>query len=297
VSATITDPLAPTSEITVPESAPPTFVLRSFGQTDRGKVRRLNEDHFLIAELGRTLWVHDTSVPQPRKQYSRNRGHILVVADGMGGHQAGEVASALTVASIEGFVLHLLKRVSHIQATDEQTVLKDFQDALRQADALLFEEAAHHPECEGMGTTVTLGFVSGRRLFVVHAGDCRCYLFRGNQLRQLTVDHTLAGEMARRGMIKPEEVCHHHWRHVVTNVLGGKDVGVNAEVQQANLEEEDVVLLCSDGVTEMLNDERIAAILAAEPEPEAACKRLIAEGNEHGGSDNLTAIVARFETA
>jgi protein phosphatase len=218
-----------------------------------------------------------------------------MVADGMGGHHAGEVASALTVASIEGFVLHLLKRVSHIQATDEQTVLKEFQEALVQADALLFEEASHHPEFEGMGTTVTLGFVTGRRLFVVHAGDCRCYLFRRGQLRQLTADHTLAGEMARRGMIKPEEVSHHHWRHVVTNVLGGKEVGVNAEVQQANLEEDDVLMLCSDGVTEMLHDERIAAILGSEAEPETACKQLITEANDHGGSDNLTAIVARFE--
>jgi serine/threonine protein phosphatase PrpC len=296
VSATITDPSAPTVEITVPEPSSPTFVLRSFGQTDRGKVRRRNEDHFLIAELARTLWVHQTSVPQPQKQYSRNRAHILLVADGIGGHQAGEVASALTVASIEGFVLHLLKRVSHIPATDEQTVLKEFQEALRQADALLFEEAAQHPEFEGMGTTVTLGFVTGRRLFVVHAGDCRCYLYRSSQLRQLTSDHTLAGEMARRGMIKPEEVCHHHWRHVVTNVLGGKEAGVTADVQQATLEEDDVILLCSDGLTEMLNDERIAAVLASEAEPEAACKRLIAEANDHGGSDNITAIVARFET-
>jgi protein phosphatase len=296
VSATITEPFAPTVEIPLPESAPPTFALRCFGQTDRGKVRRQNEDHFLIAELARTLWVHQTSLAQPRKQYSRNRGHFLVVADGMGGHQAGEVASALTVASIEGFVLHLLKRVSHIQATEEQTVLKDFQEALRQADALLFEEAAHHPEFEGMGTTVTLGFVTGRKLFVVHAGDCRCYLFHSGQLRQLTADHTLACEMARRGMIKPEEVCHHQWRHVVTNVLGGKEVGVNSDVYQANLEEDDVILLCSDGVTEMLDDERIAAILAAEMEPEGACKRLIAEANDHGGKDNVTAIVARFET-
>jgi protein phosphatase len=295
VSATITEPPAPTLEVAPPQSAPPALGLRCFGRTDRGKVRPQNEDHFLVGELARTLWVQQTSVPQPHKQYGRNRAHILVVADGMGGHHAGEVASALTVASLEGFVLHLLKRVSHIQTTDEQTVLREFQEALRQADALLFEEAANHPEYEGMGTTVTLGFVSGRRLFVVHAGDCRCYLYRGGQLRQLTKDHTLAGEMARRGMIKPEEVCRHHWRHVVTNVLGGKEMGVIADVYQADLEEDDVILLCSDGVTEMVSDERITAILVSETEPEAACMRLIAEANEHGGRDNATAIVARFE--
>jgi serine/threonine protein phosphatase PrpC len=285
---------------TVPEmpavdATPSVLAVRSFGLTDRGQVRPSNEDHFLIGELARTLWVRQSSLPQPETQYGRNRGHVLLVADGMGGHQAGEVASALTVESIETFVLHLLKRFSNLQATDEQAVLKDFQAALRQADARLFEEAAHHPEFAGMGTTLTMAFVSGRMLFVVHAGDSRCYLFRAGTLRQLTADHNWAAELARRGLIQQEAVRGHRWRHVVTNILGGGEVGVQVDVHRADLEPGDVVLVCSDGLTDMLDDARIAAILAAEGEPKLACKRLVDTANEAGGRDNITAIVARLE--
>src|ERR1022692_1299893 len=178
---------------TVPEmlavdAAPPALTVRSFGLTDRGQVRPSNEDNFLIAELARTLWVRQCSLPQPKTQYGRNRGYVLLVADGVGGHQAGEIASALTVETIEAFVLHLLKRFSNLEATDEQAVLKDFQAALSQADARLFDVAAHHSEWARMGTTLTMAFISGRTLFVVHAGDSRCYLFRAGTLRQLTAD-------------------------------------------------------------------------------------------------------------
>jgi serine/threonine protein phosphatase PrpC len=271
--------------------------VRSFGLTDRGKVRPTNEDHFLIAELARTLWVHQTSLPQHDTQHGRNRGHVLLVADGVGGNLAGEVASALSVASIEAFVLHLLKRFSNLEATDEQMVLKDFQAALRQADARLAEEAAHHPEFAGMGTTLTMAFASGWTLFVVHAGDSRCYLFHEGKLRQLTEDHTVAAEMARHGIIRHEDVRRHQWRHVVTNVLGGNTGEVQVEVHRVDLEAGDAVLLCSDGLTDMVDDDRIAAVLAAEGEPRVACERLVALANEAGGRDNVTAVVARFEGA
>ncbi len=284
-----------TAPIVLPTQAPPR--VRSHGSTDKGKVRSSNEDQFLIGELARTLWVRQTSLPQPETQHGRNRAYVFLVADGMGGHRAGEVASAMTVASIEAYVLHILKRFSNLQTADEPTVLKDFRTALREADARLAEESAHHPEFAGMGTTLTMAFTSGWKLWVFHAGDSRCYLLRGSQIRQLTVDHTLAGELARRGVIKPEEVVHHQWRHVVTNVLGGGSVGVQTEVQMAELQPDDRILLCSDGLTDMLDDRDIAAILAAEKEPKPACERLIVEANARGGKDNVTAIVACFETA
>ena len=246
-------------------------LVRSFGVTDQGQVRHSNEDHFLIAELARTLWVRQTSLPQPQTQYGRNRGYLFLVADGMGGHRAGEVASALTVASIEKFILHVLKRFSNLRTADESTVLKDFRTAIRLADAELVEEAAHHPEFAGMGTTLTMAFISGWKLFVIHAGDSRCYLLRGGQLRQLTVDHTLVGEMARRGLLQPEQVKQHQWRHVVTNVLGGGSAGVQSDIQMTDLEAGDTLLLCSDGLSDMLNDTRLAGILTAEPDPQTAC--------------------------
>ena len=277
-------------------AAPPCpIAVRSFGLTDKGLVRSTNEDQFLIAELARTLWVRQTSLPQSDTHHGRGRGHLFLVADGMGGHQAGEVASALTVTIIEAFVLHLLHRFSDLELADEQGVLADLQEALRRADARIFEEIAHHPEFTGMGTTLTLALVSGWKLFVIHAGDSRCYLFRGGTLRQLTADHTLVGELARRGVLSAEEARHHQFRHVVTNVLGGGAAGVHVDVLRETLQAGDVMVLCSDGLTEMVADDRIAAVLAAASEPRPACERLVAEAKQSGGRDNVTAIVARFE--
>jgi PPM family protein phosphatase len=285
----------PHPENDVLASPPLPVTVRSFGLTHAGRVRPTNEDHFLIAELARTLWIRQTSLPQTPTQHGRNRGHLFLVADGMGGHQAGEVASALSVASVERFVLHILHRFSNLKAADEQAVLTDLQAALRQADDRLFEEAAHHPEFAGMGTTLTMALVSGWKLFVLHAGDSRCYLFRGGQLRQLTTDHTVAGELARQGIIRPEAVGHHQFRHMVTNVLGGGQAGVQADVLRVDLEARDVVLLCSDGLTDMLGDDRIAAVLTSESDPQATCERLVEEANAAGGQDNITVVVACFE--
>ena len=275
----------------------PAFTVRSFGLTDPGRVRPANEDHFVIVELARTMYVHQTSVPQAKAQYSSHRGHILLVADGMGGHQAGEVASALSVVTIEGFLLNTLKRLFHLKVPEEQNVLKEFQGALRQADARIFEEAARHPELIGMGTTLTMAFAVNWRLFVAHAGDSRCYLFSGGELHPLTQDHTVVAEMVRLGSLTPEGASRHPDRHVVTNVLGGHDPGVWVEMHKLDLEPGDVVVLCSDGLTGMVPDARIAALLHEEREPRRACERLVAEANERGGRDNITVLVARFEEA
>jgi protein phosphatase len=299
-AAAVSQPSSDTEIIpsTAPALPPPVRpAVRSFGRTDPGKVRPSNEDQFLIAELGRVMWVHHTSLSLPQTQHGLNRAHVFLVADGMGGHQAGEVASALTVATLEGFILNVLRRFSNLQDADEQTVLKDFQTALRQADARIFEETAHRPEFKGMGTTLTMALASNWKLFVVHAGDSRCYLFRAGELRQLTTDHTLVGELVRRGVLKPEEATHHQFRHVITSFVGGGERGGQVEVKKLDLQAGDVLLLCSDGLTEMLADDRIRAFLQAEPDPRAACDRLVAEANERGGRDNVTAVVARFEAA
>src|SRR4051812_6662491 len=173
---------------------PPPLAALSFGLTDRGRVRPGNEDHFLVADLSRTLRVRQTSLPQAATQQGRSRGHVLLVADGMGGAAAGEVASALSVETVEAFVVELLRRVSNLEAGDEHGVLADLREAVRKADARIFEKVQERPEFAGMGTTLTLVFVNGRRLFVVHAGDSRCYLFRGGRLERLTEDHTVVAE-------------------------------------------------------------------------------------------------------
>src|SRR5271166_5850555 len=253
------------------------LTVRCFGLSDPGRVRPSNEDRFVLVELARTMHVHETNVPQAKAQYASHRGHLFVVADGMGGHQAGEVASALSVVTVEEFLLNTLKRFFHLQAPEEPNVMKEFQGAILQADARLFEEASRHPEMIGMGTTLTMAFAVDWRLLVAHAGDSRCYLLSGGKLHQLTHDHTVVAEMVRLGTLTPEGASQHPYRHVVTNVLGGHEPGVLVEMHKLDLEAGDIVLLCSDGLTEMVPDARIAAILQEEQEPRGACEPLVAE--------------------
>jgi PPM family protein phosphatase len=278
-----------------PPAAGQTLRVRAWGLTDAGRARVINEDQFLVAELVRTLRVCQTSLSQSGEQSSRGRGHVLLVADGMGGHAAGEVASALSVEAVEGFVLELLRRFSNLAPDDEGGVVRDLREAVRQADERILEEAAARPELAGMGATLVLGFASGDKLFVLHAGDCRAYLLRGGSLERLTEDHTVVADLVGRGAITAEQARSHPRRHVVTSAVGGGQAGVRVDARRVPLEPGDVALLCSDGLTDMLDDGRIAQALTEEPDPERACARLVREANEAGGRDNVTAVVARFE--
>ena len=154
---------------------PRALSVKAFGITDKGKVRTTNEDQFLIAELTKGMRVWQTSLPEPKLQVGEERAHLFLVADGMGGHQAGERASALAVVAIEHFTLNTFQWFFGSNSTEAQKVLAQFQSALSQADARIVEEAADHPELSGMGTTVTMAFHLGAQLCVVHVGDSRAY--------------------------------------------------------------------------------------------------------------------------
>lgn len=283
--------MSATEDTVVSKSRPP-FAVVSFGLSDRGQKRESNEDCFTIAELARTLRVQHTNLPQPGTSLSAQRAYVFLIADGMGGKNAGEVASGLSVATIQDFLLNTLKRFSNLQAAEEQGALRALQDALCRADARIFEETAEHPEWLGMGTTLTMAFAVNWRLFVAHAGDSRCYLYSAGKLQQLTQDHTMTAEMARRGVLPADMALGHRWRNIVTNFLGGTEPGVQVEVDSLDLQPDDVLLLCSDGLTEMVAEEDIAAVLQQEHDPQRACERLIAEANRLGGKDNVTVIVA-----
>jgi protein phosphatase len=267
----------------------PPFVLTGFGLTDRGRRRETNEDCFAVAELARALRVQYTNLPQSETSVSPNRAYVYLVADGVGGSEAGEVASGLSVSTIEDFLLNTLRRFSNLQAGEEQDALLALQQSLREADSRIFQETAVHPEWQGMATTLTMAFAVNWRLFVAHAGDSRCYLFSGGKLQQLTEDHTMQAELARRGL----SVAANRWRHVVTNILGGPKPGVRVELHNLELHPGDTVLLCSDGLTEMISEDRLTAVLEEVLDPQQACERLVAEANELGGRDNITVIVAR----
>ena len=285
-----------TDESVIPLPPRP-LTVKAFGITDRGRVRTTNEDQFLIAELTKAMRVWQTSLPEPKVQVGEEHAHLFLVADGMGGHRAGERASALAVAAIEQFMLNTFKWFFGSNDTEAQKVLAQFESALSQADARILEEAAEHPELTGMGTTVTMAFHLGGQLCVVHVGDSRAYVYRDGELHQLTQDHTLTADMVRRGELRPDQVAGHRLRHVITNVVGGQELGVTVEARAFQVQAGDRILLCSDGLTETVTDEAIAATLDAEPAPQAAATKLLAQANSAGAPDNITLLIVRFDPA
>lgn len=285
-----------TDESAMPMSPRP-LTVKAFGITDKGKVRTTNEDQFLIAELTKEMRVWQTSLPEPKLQVGEEHAHLFLVADGMGGHRAGERASALAVVAIEQFTLNTFKWFFGSDDTEAQKVLAQFQSALSQADARILAEAAEHPELSGMGTTVTMAFHLGAQLCVVHVGDSRAYVYRDGELHQLTQDHTVTADMVRSGSLRPDEVAGHRFRHVITNVVGGQELGVDVEARAFDVQAGDRLLLCSDGLTEMVTNEAIAATLDAEPAPEVAAKKLLAQANDGGALDNITLLIVRFDPA
>jgi PPM family protein phosphatase len=285
-------PMIEESVMSMPQQA---LTVTAFGITDKGHVRTTNEDQFLVAELTKAMRVWQTSLPEPKVRIAEERAHLFLVADGMGGHRAGERASALAVVAIEHFTLNTFKWFFGSNTADAQKVLAQFQAALDQADADILAEATSHPELSGMGTTVTMAFHLGTQLCVVHVGDSRAYVLRDGQLHQVTQDHTLTADLVRNGMLQPDEVAGHPLRHVITNVVGGKELGVTVEAHALEVQAGDHLLLCSDGLTEVVSNEMLAATLAAEPEPEAAAKTLLAQASAAGAPDNVTLLVVRFD--
>jgi PPM family protein phosphatase len=271
-----------------------TITVESFGSTDMGRVRTTNEDQFVTATLMRALWIEQSSLQQAQMHYGDDRGHVFIVADGMGGALAGETASAVAVGAIEQFLLNALRWLLTLHGSEEAEVLRDFKVALRNADASVVAAAVGNPGLSGMGTTLTMAYSLGTDLFVAHVGDSRCYLYRGGELHQLTRDHTLVGELVEKGLIQPEDAGAHPYRHVITNVVGGPKAGLHAEVHRMTLEPGDTIVLCTDGLTGMVKDPQIATVLANAATPRAASEELVRLANEQGGRDNVTVIVARY---
>lgn len=270
------------------------YAVESFGSTDMGRVRTTNEDQFVTATLMRALWIEQSSLQQAQMHYGDDRGHVLIVADGMGGAHAGETASAVAVGAIEQFLLNALRWLLTLHGSEEAEVLRDFKVALRNADASVCAAAAGNPGLSGMGTTLTMAYSLGTDLFVAHVGDSRCYLYRDGELHQLTRDHTLVGELVEKGLIQPEDAGAHPFRHVITNVIGGPKAGLHAEVHRMTLERGDTLVLCTDGLTGMVPDDQIITVLKGAPTPRAASEELVRLANEQGGRDNVTVIVARY---
>ncbi len=266
------------------------------GQSDVGKVRTNNEDHFLIVRFGRFLETLETNIHAdelpPRFV---DDGYGMAVADGMGGHVAGEEASKLALTTLVNLVL---ATPDWIARADDSSLAEEINrraaKRFQQVDHVLREEAENNPELEGFGTTMTLAASVGRNLFVANIGDSRAYLFRAGGLHQLTRDHTLAGALYEAGKVTRAEAATHRLRHLLTKYLGA-DKGAKPDVQNLSLENGDCVLLCSDGLNEMLSNDKIAAALSGGADSKTMCGKLVDLALAAGGKDNVTAIVAQYQ--
>jgi PPM family protein phosphatase len=280
-----TDPMPLSARSRSPRSsgarpaAPQRLQMTSAGLTDPGLVRSSNEDRYLIAALSEAT--------------GEEQGYLFAVADGVGGAWGGETASALAIESIEQSSLRALRAFCARLPADGSSVATELRALFRRADLRLAEEVARRPALKGMGTTLTTAVCLGRRLFVAHAGDSRCYLLRDGALRQLTDDQTVPAELVRLGLLAPEAAADHAFRNVLTDFVGGGESRLHVEVREHELHGGNVVLVCSDGLTGMVSDDAIRSILLSAPAPERACRRLVARANEMGGVDNVTAVVAR----
>jgi len=266
------------------------------GATNVGLKRDNNQDQFLVAKLQKSMMVEQSSLPVDPSQrlFGNTQGHLMLVADGMGGHAAGEQASAM---AIEFLVEQLLNKVHwffriHVDAENE--FIDSLKMMLKETHKKIQAEGKKSTTLHGMGTTLTMTYMVWPKLYVLHAGDSRCYLIRDNEVEQLTTDHTLAKRLIDSGELKPADALKSRWSNVLWNVLGGKsDVELTAEVRNVILRENDTILLCSDGLHRYLNDAKIVELLAEHPTPGAAVAAFIQLALDAGADDNVTVVVAK----
>lgn len=270
--------------------------VESIGVTDRGLVRAENQDHFLIAELNRAMRLQSTSLPLPPESIlaGGTLGYLFMVADGMGGHRAGNEASGL---AIQYFITSILNRIrwhNPVKSGDDVLLVDDLREMLSQAHDEIVRQSETTASLAGMGTTLTMAYVVWPRMVVVHAGDTRCYLMRNGELRLLTRDHTVAEQLMQAGKLDPNAIERSRWSNVLVNALGANAEDVYAEIVRLDLEPNDAILLCSDGLNKHVQDETIQGVLAEAKGMQQAANTLIQLANEGGGSDNITLIAARW---
>lgn len=264
--------------------------------TDRGLVRVNNEDHYLVVRFSRSLETLFTNVEDGILEPSFDEtGYGMVVADGMGGMAAGEIASRMAICKLVESVVDTPDWIMKLKHLDDYAVtVQRMTQRFRNIDEALREHAEIDSSLHGMGTTLTAAVSLGADLLIGHVGDSRAYLLRGDQLHQLTSDHTLAQALIDAGIADPDAAATCAMRHVLTAALGSTGARSNPQVQRVTLMSDDQVLLCTDGLTEMVKDHVIASVLKESSTSATACQTLIELALSGGGQDNITVALARY---
>lgn len=265
--------------------------LEVYGLTHVGKVRRENQDHFLFCTLHKMLRVRVTSLPTPEllEIPSERLGSLFMVADGVGGGEGGEAASRVTVETMATYVTHTMQCYYRSESVDHAAFVTALQGAVGRCHETVVTRARER-KASKMATTLTLGLAVWPRLYLLQVGDSRCYRFRQGELDLLTRDQTLAQALVDSGALKPADLPRSPFRNVLSSSIGGTTL---PELSHHDLLHGDLVLLCTDGLTKHVPDDKIRQRLREMENAEHACRMLVNDALDGGGTDNVTVLIAR----
>ncbi|MFT8320889.1 MAG: Stp1/IreP family PP2C-type Ser/Thr phosphatase [Bacillus sp. (in: firmicutes)] len=244
--------------------------MKEIFMTDKGKVRQHNEDSGAIV-------------------FNKSGQRLAIVADGMGGHRAGDVASRLTVEKLTDL---WIENEAIMTADEAESWL---QTNILQVNQFVLQYALTHPECEGMGTTIIAVISTENFSTIAHVGDSRCYLYNEDGFKQMTEDHSLVNELVRMGQISKEDAEHHPRKNVVLRALG-TDENLVIDIITIMFEQGDVMLICSDGLSNKVTDDQLIEVLKQDNSLETKAATLIHTANENGGEDNITVVILEYFT-
>ena len=267
-----------------------------FGMTDRGQVRRRNEDQFLIADLNKSMRLHQSSlsIDNDETLFGGSQGQLLMVADGIGGQAGGDRASQFAVQAVATYVLNTMPWFFQLNSGSDEEYREELVAALKSCQQTISAESETHPEDAGMGTTLTMGYLIWPKMYVMHVGDSRCYLQRGEKLHQITRDHTVKQQLIDAGINEEvEDDCAEVWANTLWNSLSA-DSDTTPDVFRIDLRLGDTLLFCTDGLTKHVSDEKLREVLSGTEDAECVCRMLTQQANNEGGTDNITMVVARF---
>jgi protein phosphatase len=263
-------------------------VVHVFGRTDVGRTREHNEDAFVVVDLSTD---NATLQPEVRTHTSGPRGTLFMVADGMGGAAAGEIASAMAVEIV---LDDLRTNWLPSSGVTSDAFVRAIKQATKAANEQINSYAGQHPEFRGMGTTATIAGLFGDTLYLAQVGDSRAYLVRNGVAQQITKDQSLMQKLIEAGELTEEEAEQSERRNIILQALGPEPT-IKVDLTHQGIRSGDTLVLCSDGLSGQVSKDEIASIIESEPDLTSACKALIDRANAAGGPDNITVIVARFE--
>lgn len=265
------------------------------GASHKGHVREINEDHYLVFRFGRSLEKLMSNLPDGvLKRDYKLLGHAMFVADGMGGMAAGDVASRMAVTKLIELIVDTPDWILQLEKEqDLKTVLQRMTQRFLRVDQSIKEEARRDTTRRGMGTTLTVAGTLGSELLIGHVGDSRAYLLRDDKITQLTKDHTVAQALIDAG-VSPDDPVSSSLQHLLTAALGALDAEIEPELNRHRLSAGDQLLLCSDGLTKMVDDATILRAATQANSAVRACHDLIELALSAGGLDNVTVVLARF---